>query len=231
MSLIIAFGHKGGTGKDTAVRAIIEARGGNLDIRRYAFADAMKKEVAERVAEFGSVPAFIQSLKDAEEAAHSAPDGYSANPLIMALNPDEPLDFNDPLCPYGKHRGLLQFWGGDYRRGENPFYWVDKIDRQILDEKPTVALISDMRYTNEALMVKHYNGFTVRMDRQKSILQGTHASHISETQLDKWVYDFQIVSEEDDLDVLRKDAVEIFDIIAENVDVHRAEDFNFYATV
>lgn len=228
MALIIAFGHKAKTGKDAAVKAIIEARGKDIDIRRYSFADAMKNEVTQSIAPFGSVAAFIQHLQIEEERKFSAPDGYSANPLIMELDPNEPLDYTDPLCPYGKHRGLLQFWGGDYRRGQNPFYWVDKVDRKILDENPTVALISDMRYRNEALMVKHYNGFTVRMERQNNPgLQGSHASHVSETELDKWVYDFQIVSEKDDLGVLRQDAVEIFDIIADVIDVHRGEDFNF----
>jgi len=45
-SIIIGFGHKARNGKDTAVNAIIEARGGQYDIRRYAFADELRSEIA-----------------------------------------------------------------------------------------------------------------------------------------------------------------------------------------
>ena len=46
--VIIGFGHKMRSGKDTAVAAIIRERGSKFDIRRYAFADALKEEVAGR---------------------------------------------------------------------------------------------------------------------------------------------------------------------------------------
>lgn len=48
---IIGFGHKARQGKDEAAKAIMEAHGGHLDIRRYGFADALKREVAGREAD------------------------------------------------------------------------------------------------------------------------------------------------------------------------------------
>lgn len=229
MALVIAFGHKARTGKDAAVRAILEEYKGKYDMRRYAFADPLKREVSKLVEEFGDVPSFIRSLQREEQSKLNLPDGYCGhqpNDALLGIDPEEEMDFKDPLCPYGKHRGLLQYWG-NMRRRENPFYWVDKVDRAIQDDNPTVALISDMRYVNEALMVKFYKGFTVCMKREGIELAAQHANHISETQLDGYCYDFTILSEYDNLPQLRKDAVETFQIIERHVDVQRAEDFNF----
>src|SRR5271156_4899474 len=43
--LLIGFGYKARRGKDTAISAILEARSHLRDIRRYAFADALRDEV------------------------------------------------------------------------------------------------------------------------------------------------------------------------------------------
>lgn len=49
--VIIGFGNKCRSGKDTAISTIISERGHLFNIKRYAFADALKEEIAGREAE------------------------------------------------------------------------------------------------------------------------------------------------------------------------------------
>jgi hypothetical protein len=106
-TVIIAFGHKSGHGKDEAVKAIIEARGKQYGVRRYAFADALKRECCGNE--------FEMCLK------------YG-----IAYDPNAPSD--DPLCNsrHGKQRALLQFWGG-YRRQNSPAkaYWINLLEQRL----------------------------------------------------------------------------------------------------
>jgi hypothetical protein len=81
---------------------------------------------------------------------------------------------DDPLCPLGKQRSLLQFWGAEYRRAQDPDYWVRQLANTIELEKPQIACISDMRFPNEMAFVLQY-GETVRVDRA-GLPPSTHAS-------------------------------------------------------
>ena len=167
-SIIIGFGYKATSGKDTAVAEIIKQRGlldpmattlggtqERYDIRRYAFADALKREVAEATRTAGGLETLINNMRP------QLPDWVQYEPGAE------------------KPRTLLQWWGGDFRRGQDKNYWVRQVAQQIELEKPQFALLSDMRYLNEFSFCKEY-GEVVKVERL-GIPQGTHSS---ETELD-----------------------------------------------
>ena len=170
-SIIIGFGYKATSGKDTAVAEIIKQRGllpeecsvynifknaqERYDIRRYAFADALKREVAEATRTAGGLETLINNMRP------QLPDWVQYEPGAE------------------KPRTLLQWWGGDFRRGQDKNYWVRQVAQQIELEKPQFALLSDMRYLNEFAFCKEY-GEVVKVERL-GIPQGTHSS---ETELD-----------------------------------------------
>lgn len=214
-TLIVSFGHKAKRGKDSVVQHLIATYGGRFDIRRYAFADAMKIEVSNAIAEEvmqGASP--LQAIRELEDWA--------------GIPHDENMAMNDPLCPHGKSRTLLQFWGGDYRRRgmvagkqvntPDEFYWVRKLRDRIRSEQPQVALISDLRYKNEAAMVKSesQDNRTVRIDRQGFDL-GLGSDHTSETELDDYGYDYEILVADGDLDELKRDGVHVMELILEQL--------------
>jgi hypothetical protein len=177
---IIGFGHRARSGKDTAAATIIEHRGTDslgLDIRRYSFADELKREVTQAALSAGGMRElfgtweFVQENGNFIEFPEWVRESYEENP-----------DMSDPLCPFGKQRGLLQFWGTELRRSVNPNYWVDKLSKNIVKDKPDVALIADVRFPNEMLFVTDCKGDTVRIDR--SVLPKlSNTSHPSETAL------------------------------------------------
>src|SRR5258708_5549244 len=105
-TLLIGFGHRARNGKDTAAAHIIRTFKDRFDIRRYGFADELKAELSQ-------LDQFGLCMK------HGVP--YDFDP-----------DINDSLCTskHGKQAALLQFWGM-HRRSQDPFYWVNKLDKKI----------------------------------------------------------------------------------------------------
>jgi hypothetical protein len=156
-TVVVGFGYKARRGKDSAVSAILDVYPERA--RRYAFADALKHEVAQYAWAF-------------------APDGTAAEDARLGL---------PALCAWAgvayapgalRQRALWQ-WFGEYRRAQAADYWVVAVQRKIMAEQPEYALISDLRYFNERSICD----VTVRMDRPGfEIDDGRH--HISETQLD-----------------------------------------------
>src|SRR5271166_895605 len=174
---IIGFGHRARSGKDSAAATIIERRGAKCrcdlpyvpgepitgtvgtDIRRYGFADALKREVNQAAISAGGMFNLFGTWEfyRADGAFVELPkwviDGYEPNP-----------DMTDPMCFMGKQRALLQWWGTEFRRSVNPDYWIEKLQEVIEKDKPEVALVADVRFLNEFSWLKSV-GEVVRVDR------------------------------------------------------------------
>jgi hypothetical protein len=188
-TIIIGFGYKARHGKDTAVKAIVEARAELYDVRRYAFADELKREASQ-------LDQYEWCLR------HGIP--YDENPAM-----------DDPLCQTkdGKQRAFLQWYGTEYRRAKDPYYWVKRLAARIAAEKPQVALISDMRFKNEFFWVKSQDGYTVKVSRHGYHDSSMNNAHPSEVDLDGIDFDYEITCLDGEVDQLRKDAVTVFDMI------------------
>jgi hypothetical protein len=210
-TIVLGFGHKARQGKDEAVKAIIEARGGQWDVRRYAFADALKIEVNEYAEKFGGLFALFQALQNGQ--VPGAPELTMYDPAIDRKRPlkwEAEPDMTDPLCPLGKQRELLQWWGTEFRRNSDPFYWVRKTAERIAADHPQFALVPDMRFPNEAFWVGANEGYTIKVTRYgfPSINE-----HISERALNNFKFDIEVNVLDGELEQLKKDAVEVFDMI------------------
>ncbi len=88
---------------------------------------------------------------------------------------------------------------GQARREENQNYWVDKLMVQ-LDHSPyDIAVITDIRYVNEAKAVKARGGWLINVSRINGdgtpfISPDRDPKHISEVALDGYNFDFYIRS-------------------------------------
>lgn len=204
MKTVIGFGYAARSGKDTAARTIIEERGDLYDIRRYAFGDALKREVNREAEKHGGMWALYQWI------IRNFPNARIAY--------DHEPDMTDPLCPLGKQRSLLQWWGTEYRRAQDHFYWVRQLSTQLMAEDPQFALITDVRFDNELAFVKAIGGHTVKVTRHG--VQATDLlmrQHRSETELANAAFDYEIETPYDGLQELKHDAVAIFDMIVEEI--------------
>jgi len=101
-----------------------------------------------------------------------------------------------------KGRGLLQEVGTDGIREQYPDFWVDYVAKiiRIFHHKWDYVLIPDCRFPNEIDYYKAdswWNWTTLRINRPnfKSILTEEQLSHISETALDNYEFDYYIKAE------------------------------------
>lgn len=202
MSIVIGFGHKARMGKDTAVSTIMEAFKEKYAIRKYGYADALKREVTTAAGQCGGFPQLLDWLRAEKNL-----------PSWVELDPSP--DMTDPLCPTGKHRLLLQWWGTEYRRAGDEHYWVKALEKQIKNDDPQFALITDMRFPNEFYWVKSHqvDGWTVKVNRFGYSNPSIKNDHPSETALDGFVFDIDINCMDGDLEDLKRSAIAAFESI------------------
>jgi hypothetical protein len=225
---IIAFGHRARSGKDTAIAEIIKRRGKKTtiidpgywfvegqDIRRYGFGDELKREVTQAALSAGGMRQLFGTWEFYQGNKNGA-DYFIELPEWVRNSYEERPDMTDPLCPFGKQRGLLQWWGTELRRNFDADYWVNKLSKRIEKEKPAIALINDLRFPNEMRWVKQSGGETIRVDNPR-VPPLTQKSHYSERALanvpdEDWT---RILVNDETLEQFRDKAVDAFDTLME----------------
>lgn len=155
-------------GKSTTAKAL---RMLITNSQRISFADALRDEVAEVLADNDPDP-----LHDKEwflNAMTTVPDKYHYGPL-------------------------LQWWGTDFRRAQLPTYWVDKVINKITRTGGnTVWLIDDCRFQNEYDALKDLGFFFIRLgpnpltgaDNLAAIADKRNPNHASELDWPSWEVD------------------------------------------
>ena len=206
-TLVIGFGYKARQGKDTAATAILNARAHKYEIRAYAFAQPLRQEV-DGAAFSMFVKHFPGSPFDAPIAMRLLCEWAGVQYDIIA-----PIDAQHP---WGKQRALLQWWGTEYRRQQDPDYWVNRLAARIEEEQPQIALITDVRFMNEFAYVKT-NGYAVKVVRPGTEIKGAPSQHTSEIILDaikgtEW--DCTLTNFEGEASALERRAILMFDQIA-----------------
>lgn len=92
-------------------------------------------------------------------------------------------------------REIFQFVGTDLFRnqmnklipiGEN--IWTKVLEKELLSNNLTKYVITDVRFKNEAQMIKNNGGFLIKINRKTN----EQDSHISETELNDISYDYEI---------------------------------------
>jgi hypothetical protein len=212
-TLIVGVGHKARNGKDTAVLAMIDAFKDKYDIRRCAFADELKREAREAFLEHGNYENLITHLDKTVGLPQWVKDDKN------------PPDMNDPLLPEGKYRALLQWWGTEYRRAKDPYYWVKKMDVFLRKEQPQIALIPDMRFKNEYFYVKanRDKGWTIKITRHNYFDPSINSEHPSEKELDGYKFDVNIDVNDGEVETLKKNAVQALEIIIGTLTVDESQ--------
>ncbi len=88
-------------------------------------------------------------------------------------------------------REVMQWYGTDFRRATDDNYWISRM-RDLLKENPW-AVIDDVRFENEAEMIRDLGGFLIRIDPFPTYKLYSGNTHVSETVLDDYDhFDFRI---------------------------------------
>jgi hypothetical protein len=238
--LILGLGNKARHGKDSFASAI-DSYYANIDaaavkhglkshkpvvIQHLAFADALYREVnvwlqtseGKRFRGLGGILLHKHytveegDLKDDITPAGLYVGQKGKSPIILPdwVEPDPRPEANS-RAPYGKHAKLLQWWGTEYRRAQDPMYWVKQWKAGI-NPKADIVLTTDMRFLNEADAVKSMKGITIQVNRKN--VDGTRfidpsrdPLHASETQLDDYNFDYEITVKTGDIVLLEEWAI------------------------
>ena len=84
---------------------------------------------------------------------------------------------------------LLQVLGTEVFRRRDPDVWVKTVYRKIQDKAPAIAVIPDVRFPNEAQMVKDMGGKLIQIQRyladgERYVASDRPATHPSEVSMD-----------------------------------------------
>lgn len=117
---------------------------------------------------------------------------HAARPMVAAAYPDtfSPLD-EYPLSP----RQVLQWWGTEYRRAQDPDYWIKKADEWLFkvwqgaaypEQQPQFFVNTSVRFPNERDWIHKFssgNVWHIFRSSRDGLVHDAAANHTSETPL------------------------------------------------
>lgn len=103
-------------------------------------------------------------------------------------------------------RTLMQNYGTEVRRKENPRHWTDKYQDMVGKSQATHIMTDDCRFINEAETIKNYGGILIRLNRTDKVNTDTHQS---ETEQFEIKCDYEITCAEGEFDKLERELLAI----------------------
>lgn len=144
----ISFSGKIASGKDTMGVMFMKAF---PQAKHLAFGDALKAELNE----------YLNYLRDNKKA--NKPEDMD----IEVFNELKKIAQSSDHSAYDKTveiRRALQLYGTDYRRKNDPDYWVKKCEAIMLENPDDVYCVTDARFKNEIKMLESHGFNLVRLD-------------------------------------------------------------------
>jgi hypothetical protein len=123
---------------------------------------------------------------------------------------------DDPIYGYTQ---ILQWYGTDVARKNDPDTWVKAVDSRIKADNPEYAIVTDVRFQNEADYIKKAGGFLVEVIRHNAdgsqyLDKGRDPNHPSETALDEYDgWDFILTAKDGDLKGLKAKSIGVYNLI------------------
>lgn len=105
-----------------------------------------------------------------EELKQNFPDLLDTIGLIQDRTIDELLVEKPPLM-----RALMQNYGTEVRRGDDPDYWVKRWKEKCLEAEGNIV-VDDVRFENEANALAEQGGILIRVVRNRQDVSDTHPS-------------------------------------------------------
>lgn len=200
--LIIGLGHKAKHGKDTFANAVKGAFGDKLDIRLASFADPLRREVREAARQLWNATKDPMAFTP-EQALRDLCKHYN-----LPFEEDAPVDED---YPWGKQRVLHQWWGTEYRRAQNPRYWVEQGEWEVNRARAEGAdafIFRDLRFDNEYDFLGDIGAWRIKVSRLGYV--SDVPQHVSETRLDNHTFDLHVGVRDGELQLIQDLAVLTF---------------------
>lgn len=184
---LIGLAGPAGVGKDTIADYLVD----QYDFTKFSFSDPLYDEVA---AAFDIDKALLYNRATKEDPRVVLQYWYCADKtfqnLMFHLLTDEGHTY--PMDVWVSPRWVLQRWGTDYRRGQDPAYWTKKADRLIQaylenakadPATPRGGLVNcSVRFDNERSTIEDQGGeiWHVKRDDWGKTMEPGQAAYVSE---------------------------------------------------
>lgn len=178
--MLIGLSGPAGVGKDTVADYLVETHG----FTKFSFSDALYREVSEAF----RVPIEELQRRETKELSHVRLQArYCADESFRAIMLDTLPMWEHEFSP----RWVLQRWGTDYRRAQDPDYWIKKtaawvqawLDVTKDDGEQHAGLVNaSVRFPNERAFIEKLNGVIWHLRRKDT--GASQQDYISEKGLD-----------------------------------------------
>lgn len=179
--ILLGMAGAAGSGKDAVADYLVQRYG----FVKFSFSDALYREVT---AAFGLPDDSLLRDRETKEVEspllaleNCADDDFAE---LLLANDSSPLSMT-PLSP----RQILQWWGTEYRRTQDPDYWIAQAEQWLVrvheitrypEHRPQLFVNTSVRFENERQWVKDLEGniWHLRRDAAAPV-----AGHVSEAPL------------------------------------------------
>ena len=184
--IIVALTGPAGAGKDTVADYLAKHHG----YTKLAFADALRDEIGRAF----DVSIRLLTQRETKEHPMSAlalrrcMDNEFVNRIWVHL---DKLDLSAPRSP----RQIMQWWGTEYRRANNPHYWLDAFTTRFVRahrDGQNRFVVTDVRNANEAELLRELGASLWQITRPG--FEPQPGSHSSETTGAEFNPDHQLVN-------------------------------------
>ena len=176
---IIGLTGPAGSGKDTVADLLVTHAG----FYKMAFADTLKAEVSEA---FGVEPLYLTHRDTKEHPMSCLALAKCADQAFVDRMDGHHQFYGNPLLHAAARspREIMQWWGTDYRRKLKSDYWLSKASSHLhsllANGITSRVVITDLRFDNEADMVKSYGGIIWQVSRPGcEVPAGAHVSEVT----------------------------------------------------
>lgn len=185
--MIIGFAGKAASGKTTAARYLLNRAENKVAI--LPMAEVLREEVAAFLRQVGAGEPLEWLYGDQADKVRvfhiDAATARAQCPVwegFVDLNSDIQTSDEETALTV---RRILQWWGTEYRRAQDPDYWTKAWQTKLgeLNLSQTHVLVDDIRFLNELNVLKDNSGFVVKIERAG--FKGAN-DHSSENSLDHY---------------------------------------------
>ena len=185
--MIIGFAGKAASGKTTAAKYLQNCLAGETMI--IPMATVLREEVENFLRQVGAaahIPLVYGCQEDKVRIFHldssRALAVCSQWPQFMA---EHHAIQDSPEMTAVTVRRLLQWWGTEYRRAQDPDYWTKAWGHKVeqFDLSRIHVMVDDVRFMNELNVIRAHGGLIVKVERPGFLGANNHSS---ETSLDRF---------------------------------------------
>jgi len=194
--MIIGIGNKARQGKDTAGEYLNKEYGFQI----LHFADPIYDECRKcRIYYKNGSNIFYLKPPDEDFCVYEDPPEHMKRWIREKGEKKDNLPFDTDYVYTGmknKDSIILQFWGTDFRRKRfGGDFWLKKIKKILENNAEKDYVLPDVRFKNEAKLVKSLGGVIWRIIRPGYKIKDRKTSHTSETEMDNYDYDKVIIND------------------------------------